>query len=100
MRIVAGKNILAYAEKHPVTEPSCNYWLKTASSADWRTMNEISMSFRNCKVLNGERIRFEVAGGGHRMIVALSFPGRACWIKFLGTHKEYDAIDALAVAMF
>ena len=65
MRIVARSNVIAYGRRHPLTEPSLRFWLMIASKATWRNMNDVSASFRNCKVLDG-----------------------ACWIKFLGTHKE------------
>jgi mRNA-degrading endonuclease HigB of HigAB toxin-antitoxin module len=50
--------------------------------------------------LHADRARFEIAGGNYRMIVAFDFAHQVAWIKFLGTHDEYDAIDALSVAMF
>jgi mRNA interferase HigB len=63
-------------------------------------MNDVPAAFRNAKVLNAERARFEVHGGDYRLIVALDFRRQIAFIKFIGTHKEYDQIDALTVAMF
>lgn len=63
-------------------------------------MNDIQAAFPKSVVLNGERVRFEVAGGNYRMIVAFDFTRRALYIKFLGTHAEYDRIDALTVSQF
>ena len=54
----------------------------------------------NAKILNGERARFEIAGGNFRMIVALDFSRGIAFIKFIGTHAEYDRVDALTVALF
>jgi mRNA interferase HigB len=51
-------------------------------------------------ILNGERARFEVAGGNYRMIVAFNFKHQIAFIKFLGTHAEYDKIDALTVSIY
>ena len=51
-------------------------------------------------MLNGERVRFEIAGGDYRLIVAFRFDLQIAWIKFLGTHAEYDKIDALTVSSF
>ncbi len=53
-----------------------------------------------CKALNRERVRFEVAGGAHRLIVAFDFVRQVAFIKFVGTHAEYDRIDALTVSQF
>lgn len=63
-------------------------------------MNDVQAALRNAKVLNAERARFEVHGGDYRLIVAFDFRRQIAFIKFIGTHKEYDQIDALKVAMF
>jgi len=54
----------------------------------------------NAKVLNGERARFEIAGGNFRMIVAFDFGRSIAFVKFIGTHAEYDRVDALTVSLF
>ena len=63
-------------------------------------MGELSSAFPKAKVLSSERARFEVAGGNYRMIVAFDFERQIAFIKFLGTHKEYDRIDAITVSLF
>lgn len=52
------------------------------------------------KVLNRERVRFEVVGGNYRAVVAFDFRRQIAFVKFLGTHAEYDKIDALTVSQF
>lgn len=51
-------------------------------------------------VLNRERVRFEVAGGNYRLVVAFDFRRQVAFVKFLGTHAEYDRVDALTVSQF
>ena len=63
-------------------------------------MREVMTSFPKVKALNADRARFEVAGGDFRMIVAINFRARIAFIKFPGTHAEYDRIDALTVSDF
>lgn len=65
-------------------------------------MSDIQAAFPKAKVLNAERVRFEIHGGNYRMIVAFDFAGhrRIAYIKFIGTHAEYDAVDALSVSRF
>jgi mRNA interferase HigB len=53
-----------------------------------------------CKALNGERVRFEVAGGNYRLVVAFDFRRQAAFTKFIGAHAEYDRVDALTVSLF
>ena len=63
-------------------------------------MSEVQAAFPKAKVLNGDRVRFEIAGGQFRLIAAFDFEKQIVFVKFLGTHAEYDAIDALTVSQF
>jgi mRNA-degrading endonuclease HigB of HigAB toxin-antitoxin module len=60
----------------------------------------IARSAPSAKVLNRERVRFEVVGGNYRAVVAFDFRRQIAFVKFLGTHAEYDKIDALTVSQF
>ena len=60
-------------------------------------MNDVLATFPRAVPLNGERVRFPILGGHYRLIAAIHFPSGVVWIKFLGTHAEYDRIDALTV---
>jgi len=60
-------------------------------------MDDIQREFSRARVLNGERVRFEICGGNYRLIVSCFFPAKTVWVKFLGTHAEYDRIDAVTV---
>lgn len=63
-------------------------------------MADAQAGFSRAKALNGERVRFEVAGGDFRMIVAFDFGRGIAFVKFIGTHADYDRIDALTVSRF
>ncbi len=100
MRIIARSNIAAYADRHPLTKASLDHWVLVARAANWQSTVEVQAAFSTAKVLNGERVRFEVAGGNHRMIVAFRFDLQIAFVKFIGTHNEYDRVDALTVSQF
>lgn len=63
-------------------------------------MDDVWSAAPAAKILNGERVRFEVAGGNFRMIAAFDFRRHTVFIKFIGSHAEYDRIDALTVSQF
>ena len=63
-------------------------------------MDDIRRAAPKSKVLNRDRARFEVAGGDYRLIAAFDFRRQIAFVKFVGTHADYDAIDALTVARF
>jgi mRNA interferase HigB len=100
MRLIARSTLVAFWQEHPETRTSLEHWMAVVSKASWRNTNEVKASFAKAKVLNGERVRFEVAGGNYRLIVAFRFDIQIAFIKFIGTHKQYDAIDALTVRAF
>jgi mRNA interferase HigB len=97
MRIIAWSVLSSYAERHPETKVSLHRWRALAKAARWNSMYDVRSAAPNAKILNGERARFEVAGGNFRLVVAFDF-GRG--IAFVGTHAECDRIDALTVSLY
>jgi mRNA interferase HigB len=63
-------------------------------------MDEVQRAAPKSKVLNRERVRFEVARGNYRLVVAFDFRRQVAFVKFIGTHAEYDRIDALTVSQY
>ena len=100
MRLIARSVLLAYAETHPETSVPLERWYRLIKAASWSSMDEVRRTVPKAKVLNRDRVRFEVAGGNYRLIASFDFRRQIAFIKFLGTHADYDAIDALTVAMF
>lgn len=98
MRIIARNTLVDYWEKHPASKPSLTHWLRVAKDASWADPQTVIADFSKAKVLNGERVRFEVAGGNFRMIVAFDFSRQVAYVKFIGTHAEYDRVDALTIS--
>ena len=93
--LTAGGVVAFYPTKIPL-----HRWRTLVKAADWSSMDDVRLAAPNAKILNGERARFEIAGGNFRMIVAFDFRRRIAFIKFVGTHAEYDRIDALTVSIF
>lgn len=100
MRIVSRSTLVAFWEKHPETKAPLSHWLRVAKAAAWADPQKVVADFSKAKSLNGERVRFEVGGGDYRLIVAFDFPRQTAFIKFIGSHAEYDRVDALAVSLF
>jgi mRNA interferase HigB len=100
MRIIARNTLMSFWERHPETKASLTHWQNVAKAADWQNVNDVQGAFSKAKALNGERVRFEVAGGEYRLIVAFDFRRGIAFVKFIGTHGEYDRIDALTVTLF
>lgn len=69
-------------------------WFREAKRADWHSPNEIKMVYASASILAGNRIVFNIAGNKYRLVVKINYPYGVVYIRFIGTHKEYDAIDA------
>jgi mRNA interferase HigB len=100
MRVIARYTLVGFWSDHPETKAALERWLKQTKPAHWTSMDDVQRAAPRCKALNGERVRFEVAGGNYRLVVAFDFRRQAAFIKFIGTHAEYDRVDALTVSLF
>jgi mRNA interferase HigB len=100
MRVIARSVLVSYAEKHPETRMSLERWYRFVKAARWSSMDNLQRAAPKAKVLNRERARFEVAGGNHRLVIALDFRRQIIFVKFIGTHAEYDKIDPLSISQF
>lgn len=100
MRLIAKSTLVTFWSAHPKAKPPLMRWLKLVVAADWSSMNDVQSAISNVVILNAERARFEVAGGNYRLVAAFDFPRKIVFVKFLGTHREYDKIDALTVSSY
>ncbi|MGL5115074.1 MAG: type II toxin-antitoxin system HigB family toxin [Beijerinckiaceae bacterium] len=100
MRLIARKHLEAFAERHPDALVGLSAWRRRVRLEDWRSTNDVMMAYSKAKALNGERVRFEIQGGKYRLIAAFDFRRGIAFVKFIGTHAEYDTIDALSISIF
>lgn len=100
MRVIAWSTLAAFCTTHPEAKAPLARWHAVTKGADWKSMNDVQSAFSNVVVLNGERARFEIAGGNYRLIVAFKFRSKIAFVKFIGTHGEYDSVNALTVSQY
>ena len=100
MDIIARKNLEAYWHRHPETEQPLRAWLTAAKTLNWSSMNSIVRTFAKASPINAERCVFDICGGNYRLIVAFKFSANLAFIKFIGTHAQYDRVSAATVTEF
>jgi len=100
MRNIARHTLVSFWTDHPETKSSLTHWHDVARAASWQKPLDVVASFPKAKTLSDECVRFEVAGGDYRVIVAFDFRRQIAFVKFIGTHAEYDRVDALTVSNF
>jgi mRNA interferase HigB len=72
-------------------------WYDEAKAATWRTPQDVKDAYRSASVLANNRVVFNIAGNKYRLVVAMDYPRQWCKVRFLGTHREYDNIDATII---
>ena len=94
MRVIAKKILRGFWEKHSDREQQLKAWFKEVSKAKWKNPNEIKSEYPSASILNNNRICFNIKGNNYRLIVKINYEYQMVWIRFIGTHGEYDKIDA------
>ena len=100
MRVIARNTLVEFWNEHPEARVALERWYRLIRAAHWSSMDDVQRAAPKSKVLNRERIRFEVAGGNYRLVIAFDFRRQVAFVKFIGTHAEYDRIDALTVSQY
>lgn len=86
-------------ERHPDAEQPLKAWYEEATNATWTQPADIKALYRSASVLKNRRVVFNIKGNDYRLIVAVAYKLQIVYVKFVGTHKEYDAVDAETVEM-
>lgn len=99
MKIVAVKNLREFWHRFPDSEHHLKSWLDEVKCADWKQPAEIKETYRNASILKNRRVVFNIKGNNYRLVVSVAYRFQAVYIKFIGTHEEYDAIDAETIEL-
>ena len=94
MRIIAKRTLREFWERHPSAERPLRDWYGTVSKLDWDTPARVKEQFPNASILPNYRVVFRIKGNEYRLVVRIFYPGRHVYIRFVGTHAEYNRIDA------
>ena len=94
MRIVAKRTLRAYWEKQRRAEQPLKPWYAIAAKAEWSSPADVKTAYRNASIVSNDRVVFNIGGNRYRLVVRFDYTGRIGFVRFVGTHAEYDAVDA------
>lgn len=93
MRVIAISTLREFWEQYPQAETPLRSWFADACRADWKTPAEIKDAHRNASFVGSNRVVFNIKGNDFRLVVAVHYKRRMMYVRFVGTHAEYDKID-------
>ena len=94
MKIVSIKILKEFWTNYPDSEQHLKAWVDEVKQAKWQQPADIKSKYRSASVLKNRRIVFNIKGNDYRLIVSVAYRFSAVYIKFIGTHKQYDKVDA------
>lgn len=99
MRVIAIKTLRDFWVQYPDSEQPLLAWFDEVCNASWTQPADIKALYASASILKNRRVVVNIKGNGYRLIVAVAYKLGVVYVKFIGTHKQYDAIDAETVEM-
>lgn len=97
MRVISKSTLVEFWTQHPNAHKALEYWYHEAAAALWKTPQDIKARYASASFLGCNRVVFNIKGNDYRLVVAVAYRFAAVYVKFVGTHAQYDAIQALTV---
>lgn len=98
MRIVKVQTLHAQFARYPDVREALTQWIEHVERADWASPQDVKNDYASASILAGNRVVFNIRGNNYRLITSIFYRGHLVYIKFFGTHAEYDRVDALTVS--
>ena len=97
MRIIALKTLRLFWEQHPDAQQALQAWYRDAKRAAWKTPADIRNVYRNASIVGNNRVVFNIRGNQYRLVVAVNYTSSILYIRFIGTHQDYNKIDVTTI---
>ena len=94
MRVFTRRTLREFWERYPDAKKQLDEWYKVVEQADWEAPNRVRERYPSASIIPGNRVVFNIKGNNYRSVVKVNYPYRVVYIRFIGTHAEYDAVDA------
>ena len=94
MRIIAKRTLREFWERQSDAKDALEAWYSAVRSADWRSPEMVTRQYPRASIVGDNRVVFRLRGGRYRLVVRINYAKRVVYIRFIGTHAEYERIDA------
>ncbi len=93
-RIFSKSTLREFWEIHADSEQYLKTWYNTAMDAVWKTPNDVKQTYSSASILRDSRVVFNIKGNAYRLVAKINYEKQWIFVRFIGTHDEYDKIDA------
>ena len=97
MRIIARRALREFWMRHPDAERPLRAWFADVKRAEWQGPADVKARYAQASLIAGNRVVFDIGGNKYRLVVAIRYESRTVFVRFIGTHGEYDKIDVTTV---
>ena len=97
MRVISRKKLREFWEDYPDAREALQAWYADTKRADWQSPADIRNRYATASILPNNRVVFNIKGNHYRLIVAIKFDFQIVYIRFVGTHSQYDRVDATEI---
>jgi mRNA interferase HigB len=97
VRVIAKRTLRTFWTKRKDCEQQLKAWYKEARDARWKRVKDIKQEYPSASFLPGNRVVFNIKGNHYRLVVRINYDYGVVWIRFIGTHGEYDKMDATKI---
>lgn len=93
MRVIAKRTLREFWQRHPDARGPLEAWHADARAADWAGPQDIKIRFATVSFVGSNRVVFNIGGNKYRLVAQVNYPYRVVYVRFIGTHAQYDRID-------
>jgi mRNA interferase HigB len=104
MRVIARRTLrefldsLTGSRERPAVKASLDAWFHEVRKVNWKNASEVKRVYASASIVDADRVVFNIKGNSYRLVAAVDYEKGIVWIKWIGTHKDYDKIDAKKVS--
>ena len=93
MRIIAKRTLREFWKRHSDAEGPLLAWYRAVEGEDWDAPSKLKTRYPNASIVGEDRVVFNIKGNSYRLVAQINYPKRIVYIRFIGTHSEYDKLD-------
>jgi mRNA interferase HigB len=97
MHIISRRPLREFSKRHPPAKTPLDAWFSEVNRAEWKAFADVRATYGSADVVAGNRVIFNIGGNKYRLVVKIAYKCGTVFVRFVGTHVEYNAIDAKTI---